>query len=87
MQARARGLAAGLLLWAAAPLLAECLDCHPTERPAAEDPHAFLAERCSVCHSGDPNADELSAAHAGLRGFPGQLANAQASCGGCHPAQ
>lgn len=79
---------AGGVLWflLAAHASANCLSCHQPHGPVAEDPHAFLEDRCSSCHLGNPDALEAVSAHAGMVVSPGQSADLDATCGVCHSA-
>jgi hypothetical protein len=61
-----------------------CLQCHYTRQAGFNNTHAFAAESCTVCHAGDSDASTQEAAHEGLVAFPGNLANAPATCGQCH---
>jgi hypothetical protein len=58
-----------------------CLACHA---PMAEGlgPHGEVP--CRDCHAGDGAAVTAEAGHEGLIRFPGDLSNADRSCGGCH---
>lgn len=73
-----------LVVPAAARASNSCLDCHPAMRQGFNAAHAFGESGCAVCHAGDPEAETAAAAHLGMEAFPGNLANAEAACGGCH---
>lgn len=65
-----------------------CVTCHETQglRPVLQSvqpwhvDHGF-GDLCAACHGGDPAAASKEQAHAGLRA---PLADAAATCGGCH---
>jgi hypothetical protein len=68
-----------------------CLECHEVQ---AKDPVATRGswhvqhasgDLCSVCHGGQPQAQDEATAHQGLRLNP--MENPQASCAICHPAE
>lgn len=63
-----------------------CMVCHSnvTGFTAAHNPEAI---GCWSCHHGDPFTLDKDAAHAGMVLIPGNLADAQQSCGSasCHP--
>ncbi len=61
-----------------------CVDCHQQQRAGFNAVHAFAATACTVCHAGNGSATEEGAAHTGLIAFPGNLDNADRSCGACH---
>lgn len=61
-----------------------CLDCHPDRATGFSPAHAFAAGDCTPCHGGDPSARDKAPAHAGLVAFPGNLSNADQTCGACH---
>jgi len=61
-----------------------CLSCHFAKQSGFSAGHAFAATSCVTCHSGS-NASYLEdSAHEGLIAFPGDLENAQHTCGSCH---
>ena len=64
-----------------------CLACHDDMTRGLAPGHQVTERSCSICHSGDPVATQLPAAHTGLVAFPGNLENAAQACGTCHPAQ
>jgi len=64
-----------------------CLACHDDMTQGLAPGHQVTERSCSICHSGDPVATQLPAAHTGLVAFPGNLENAAQACGTCHPAQ
>ena len=76
------GLVGALLLAVSAG--ADCLACHEEHALRSSDPHFGLSEPCASCHLGDSRATELPAGHAGLIASPGQLADADRACAGCH---
>ncbi len=61
-----------------------CVHCHATKQVGFSVAHAFAAGSCVTCHAGDNEAPLIEEAHDGLIAFPGELANAQLACGGCH---
>jgi hypothetical protein len=64
-----------------------CLVCH--QKTAGFSPaHDPIALGCSSCHGGDPLTLNKRLAHRGMRGIPGNLADAVLSCGTaqCHPS-
>ena len=65
-----------------------CLRCHDEAKEGPGGLHSALAD-CEACHLGDPAADQLPAAHAGLEREPGALDTVERTCGrgGCHPSQ
>ncbi len=64
-----------------------CLACHGTVSGLG-DAHAPATIGCASCHGGDPFTLEATRAHRGLILVPGNLADAQRSCGqaACHLA-
>lgn len=61
-----------------------CLACHAgvTGLSSSHDPGAI---GCASCHGGDTFSLDAATAHAGMRVVPGNLADAERSCGGeCH---
>jgi hypothetical protein len=75
---------AGAATATAAAAFNGCLQCHYTRQSGFNDKHAFAASNCTACHLGDSRATSQEAAHEGLVAFPGNLANAPATCGQCH---
>lgn len=61
-----------------------CIACHAAKRSGFGEYHAFGADNCVICHAGDDRAMAKDTAHAGMTGFPGNLDNAETSCGTCH---
>ena len=61
-----------------------CIQCHAGKRDGFVDGHAFGADNCIICHSGDSSATTEQGSHAGMTRFPGLLDNAERSCGNCH---
>jgi len=61
-----------------------CNDCHIAQRTGFAAAHAFAANGCTVCHGGNDQSRSQEGSHAGMRGFPGLLDNAEQSCGSCH---
>lgn len=76
--------AAAWLLAVAPHAAGSCAGCHAAESTGMAPFHQVS---CSVCHAGEPDAAEAQAAHAGLIAYPGNLSNAAATCGACHPQQ
>ncbi|MGD2081916.1 MAG: hypothetical protein PVF91_03065 [Chromatiales bacterium] len=66
---------------------ADCLGCHPQKDQGFAPGHAFGSQHCETCHRGDPAAAGAEQGHRGLIAFPGDLASAGQSCGGCHAEQ
>lgn len=64
-----------------------CTTCHGNIATGLADSHRFIQRPCTGCHGGIGNADNIADAHDGLEPFPGNLDNAAAACGSCHPAQ
>ena len=80
----ALALFAGVSIWSSALMATSgCDACHT----GGGVPHGAAPIACDTCHGGDPAAVTADTAHAGMRVRPGELDNASASCGGCHPAQ
>ena len=71
----------------AAAAVPGCLGCHPVRDQGHPAGHAFAAGDCTACHAGDAAAATRELAHAGLVAFPGNLENAERTCGRCHPAE
>ena len=61
-----------------------CVDCHAAYATGFIQGHAFAANDCTICHRGDATADSEAIAHQNLIAFPGNMANAEESCGSCH---
>jgi hypothetical protein len=61
-----------------------CVGCHQEKTRGFTQGHAFLASQCTTCHQGEGLSSEKTDAHRGLIGFPGNLSNAEKTCGGCH---
>jgi len=61
-----------------------CVSCHATKQNGFSAAHAFAADNCVSCHAGNDTADTAEAAHAELISFPGDLSNAERTCGNCH---
>jgi hypothetical protein len=61
-----------------------CITCHATKQSGFVAGHAFAADNCVSCHAGNNTADTEEAAHAELISFPGDLGNAERTCGNCH---
>ncbi len=62
-----------------------CLTCHSEKAKGFAAGHGFGKARCRVCHGGNAASVAKAEAHAGLIAFPGNLSNAERSCGRCHP--
>jgi len=58
-----------------------CKTCHIANQPS-HDLHAVFD--CNACHLGDANAKDAATAHAGMVLIPGNLNDAQQTCGVCH---
>ena len=83
-------LPAVLLVWQAPPSDAfeeSCVRCHTDTVFDAGDPHGFAGTSCTPCHGGDPRREDKSTAHEGMTARPGEVDNADASCGTCHGEQ
>jgi hypothetical protein len=65
-------------------VLNACLGCHEDRQTGFIDGHSFAANDCTICHGGDSSAAVELQAHQGLIAFPGELDNAESSCGACH---
>ena len=65
-------------------MLNACVGCHEDQQAGYVAGHAFAANDCTICHGGDSGATVEDLAHEGLVAFPGNLDNAEASCGDCH---
>ena len=74
----------GPLLLAVVTAQADCLSCHEAHALQPGDPHLGLAQPCTSCHRGAAEARDLPAAHVGLIASPGELADADRACAGCH---
>ncbi len=72
-----------------------CVTCHlalddarvsPPARAFADDIHAKSGFTCATCHGGDPNTEDMDAAHDAKKGFRGKpkTADVPALCGNCH---
>ena len=61
-----------------------CLSCHFAKQSGLSAAHAFAASSCVTCHAGNNASFFQDDAHKGLIAFPGDLENAQQTCGGCH---
>lgn len=61
-----------------------CVTCHTTKQRGFIAAHAFAADNCVSCHAGNNTADTAEAAHSELISFPGELSNAERTCGNCH---
>jgi hypothetical protein len=61
-----------------------CLLCHANKQEGFSPAHAFAAVDCVSCHAGNDKAPTENDAHTGMFDFPGELANAERSCGNCH---
>jgi len=60
-----------------------CLDCHANTNGYSEyhDPKLI---GCASCHLGNPNSLKIDEAHKGMALIPGNLSNADKTCGKCH---
>lgn len=70
-----------------APGESSCQHCHTAKRHGFNASHGFAADNCIACHGGDNRAVTQADAHARMVAFPGNLENAQQSCGACHADQ
>ncbi len=61
-----------------------CIACHAGAMSGFSESHGFAADNCVACHAGDSGNYSQDGAHSGLIAFPGQLANAERTCGSCH---
>jgi hypothetical protein len=61
-----------------------CLLCHSNKQDGFSPAHAFAASNCVTCHAGNNKASTEDRAHDGLLAFPGEMVNAERSCGNCH---
>lgn len=61
-----------------------CFQCHTGTKGYSQfhDPKLI---GCVSCHLGDPNSGDKEMAHLGMVLVPGNLSNAEATCGACHP--
>ena len=64
-----------------------CIACHPAEATGFSTSHPFAATGCPVCHGGDDGSPDQAGAHRELVAFPGNMDNAQRTCGKCHAEQ
>lgn len=63
-----------------------CVDCHD-EMTGFEKSHSPEIVGCNACHLGNPNTSIKSLAHKGMVLIPGNLSDANKTCGvtNCHP--
>ena len=63
-----------------------CVDCHD-EMTGFEESHSPDIVGCNACHLGNPNTTIKSLAHKGMILIPGNLSDANQTCGvtNCHP--
>jgi predicted CXXCH cytochrome family protein len=72
-----------------------CVTCHlglddarvsPPAKAFADDIHAKAGFTCANCHGGDPNTEDMDAAHDAKKGFRGKpkTTDVPALCGNCH---
>jgi hypothetical protein len=72
-----------------------CVTCHlalddarvsPPAKAFADDIHAKSGFTCANCHGGDPNTEDMDAAHDAKRGFRGKpkTVDVPELCGNCH---
>jgi len=61
-----------------------CVTCHATKQSGFVAGHAFAADNCVSCHAGNNTANTEESAHVELISFPGDLSNADRTCGNCH---
>lgn len=58
-----------------------CPQCHARATKGLAAGHAVA---CTACHAGNATATAVETAHRGLIAFPGNLSNAERTCGACH---
>ncbi|NOR27917.1 MAG: hypothetical protein GQ540_05260 [Lutibacter sp.] len=61
-----------------------CLNCHSNTKGYSEYHNPELIG-CISCHLGNPNTLDKAASHKGMVLIPGNLVDAAATCGKCHP--
>ena len=63
-----------------------CIDCH-YKMTGFEESHSSEIVGCNACHLGNPNTTNKKLAHTGMILIPGNLSDANKTCGvtGCHP--
>ena len=59
----------------------QCLHCHEDMLGGQQ---VFHSLNCVTCHSGNDQSQNKALAHKGLIAFPGNLSNANKTCGQCH---
>jgi hypothetical protein len=64
-----------------------CLNCHQPMQSGFSLGHGFGQIECSDCHRGNDAGTTAEEAHANMYAFPGNLSNADETCGVCHPRQ
>ena len=62
-----------------------CLLCHANKASGFSARHTFAANQCTTCHRGNDTASDLHQAHNGLIAYPGDMKDAESTCGACHP--
>ena len=60
-----------------------CQNCH-LQNTGFSEYHNPQLIGCVSCHLGNPNAEDKEESHKGLVLIPGNLSNADATCGTCH---
>jgi len=64
-----------------------CISCHPAKATGFSETHRFAATGCPLCHGGDDTSPDEAEAHRQLVAFPGNMDNAERTCGKCHAEQ
>ncbi len=73
-----------LLAVCTSPASGACVQCHGDKQTGFSASHVFAADNCVICHAGNDTTPLKDDAHNGLIAFPGDLANAERTCGACH---
>ncbi len=73
-----------LLIPAAYAATNQCIECHQGMGHELNPAHQFTDSTCIACHKGAENTAVKASAHLGMVKVPGELANAQETCGQCH---
>ena len=64
-----------------------CVACHTGKATGFTEAHDFAATGCELCHGGDATSPDQTRAHTRLVAFPGNMDNAEQTCGKCHAEQ